>query len=1125
MGKLFSHFRFPASEQQEYQLRSRLFICLLFLLTLFTFSDLYAQSVSVDNVSRLSGGQDTTYTFSHTVGSGSNRMLIVGVSLLDTGTGKEVGSVTYGGTSMTQITNLTGSGIRIQIFRLMAPAEGTANIVVDIEGISANKAALGAISYFGVDQGTPTENQTSLSSEGTSSSISVTSETDDLVMDIVGTDKAIADTAAGPGQTRRWTAAAESGKETSSSTESGASSVTMDWNFSTTRKINHIGFNINATSDTTAPTISNVALGASAGNLTFSFDSDEQLGSSSTDIAVSVDGPNTTDVYSFNRNDFSETDNGSFYTYTLTATQAYDDGEGTYTGAVNDALDSSGNDGADGTQTDTYDYDTSSNTWESSTGASPNDWLEAANWSVGTPTSSQVITIPTNPQNNADEFPVIQSQDTVTSLQIKSGGTVNVDTSFAITVTDSVEGAGKLLIDNAEATIGGNISVDSVKAGDSKITLNGSSEQKITGSIITADTLTITNTSGDGITLSDSLTTNSLLDVNKGSSTLSLQSGSAVNTHDIAGSGSITSSSASFYISGDVTVSSLGASRSDVTFNGTSESQTVNNITEYQNLTVNNTHTSDRVIAKSNVIVNNALTLENGDLIMSSGTNLITSSRSLSGGTLRFQIELSSKGWYNLSSPVSSTYKDFLDSIVTQGYAGATYESDTLQPNVLYYKETVGGTDNQHWRAIDTASTSITEARGHFVHVFGDVANDTLYERATPRTLEVGGTEFNGDGTSVSFDVTYTDTTTSDSVESQRGWNLVGNPFGASINWNDETQWTKTNIDSVIYVWDQGSNDYLTWNGVDGTFGDSLIAPFQGFWVKANGSNPALSVDNTAKTTGGEFRGKTSLEPASIKFKLESGELSEIMHLTLSAIGKYSKDPRDAYRLLPFDTQTYLAFYTTLENGSQLTINNLPRRFGTKISIPIYVGGFKNGSPLNGNYTLSWPDFGNIPEEWAITLEDHKTGKKINIRKNTFYSFHLSQSKKKKAATQSIRNYQLTRNPKVGKTKRSVENRLSLHIDPGREIANIPQKYVLKGNYPNPFQNQTSMKFATPKKGPVEIMIYDILGRKVRTLIDKTLPAAHHEIPWNPSRLASGVYICVMRAGDKQFSKKITYIK
>ena len=101
--------------------------------------------------------------------------------------------------------------------------------------------------------------------------------------------------------------------------------------------------------DTTAPTISDVYLGERNGDLFVSFDSTEQLGSSSGDVAVTVDSPNTgTDWQTFDRLDFSETQNSDgSYTYTLSTSKAYDDGQGTYTATVDDARDGAGNNGGE----------------------------------------------------------------------------------------------------------------------------------------------------------------------------------------------------------------------------------------------------------------------------------------------------------------------------------------------------------------------------------------------------------------------------------------------------------------------------------------------------------------------------------------------------------------------------------------------------------------------------------------------------------------------------------------------------------------------------------------------------------------------------------------------------------
>lgn len=113
-----------------------------------------------------------------------------------------------------------------------------------------------------------------------------------------------------------------------------------------------------AANDTTSPSISSVSLSESSGNMVITFDSDEKLGTNSGDVTVNGLGPNGA-TYTFDRNDFTKSGSGP-YTYTLSTTQAYDDGDGTYSISVDDAKDPAGNNGGnsgDGSGlTDSYSY-------------------------------------------------------------------------------------------------------------------------------------------------------------------------------------------------------------------------------------------------------------------------------------------------------------------------------------------------------------------------------------------------------------------------------------------------------------------------------------------------------------------------------------------------------------------------------------------------------------------------------------------------------------------------------------------------------------------------------------------------------------------------------------------------
>ncbi len=372
------------------------------------------------------------------------------------------------------------------------------------------------------------------------------------------------------------------------------------------------------------------------------------------------------------------------------------------------------------------------------------------------------------------------------------------------------------------------------------------------------------------------------------------------------------------------------------------------------------------------------------------------------------------------------------------------------------------------------------------------------------------------------MNVTYT-------AEADTGWNLTGNPFGASIEW-DHLSWTKTNISSTIYVWDpdanNGNGEYLYWNGVTGTLPDGIIPPFQAFWVKANGDNPVLKVDKSAKTTGGTFYRKDSNTQTNdtpiIEFMIESKEMKARSHLMFSESGKKEWDKRDGYWLTPL-SNTYLELYTILEDNSRLSLNNLPRKFGVPIEIPIFIGGFKNGNGISGSATLSWSTNTQIPEGWTLTLTDKETGKTVDMRDDPFLQINLSAAKEKRAPNFSYSGIPVTK----GKAKNKDKNaRFVLKISPGSDASNIPEQMKVHQNYPNPYNTNTKIEFGLPQKTEVTIEVFDILGRRVAYLANEKLyPAGFHTISWTPNNLASGIYLYRVRTEEKAITKKMTFIK
>ena len=89
----------------------------------------------------------------------------------------------------------------------------------------------------------------------------------------------------------------------------------------------------------------------------------------------------------------------------------------------------------------------------------------------------------------------------------------------------------------------------------------------------------------------------------------------------------------------------------------------------------------------------------------------------------------------------------------------------------------------------------------------------------------------------------------------------------------------------------------------------------------------------------------------------------------------------------------------------------------------------------------------------------------------------------------------------------------------------IPIYYKLYTNFPNPFNPQTKIKFDIPKASTVKIVVYDVMGREVQTLVNESLKPGTYEASFDGSQLTSGVYFYKISAGDFSETKKMLIVK
>ena len=124
----------------------------------------------------------------------------------------------------------------------------------------------------------------------------------------------------------------------------------------------------------------------------------------------------------------------------------------------------------------------------------------------------------------------------------------------------------------------------------------------------------------------------------------------------------------------------------------------------------------------------------------------------------------------------------------------------------------------------------------------------------------------------------------------------------------------------------------------------------------------------------------------------------------------------------------------------------------------------------------------------------------------------------------------LTKEPRLSETSRNYfySGTLYLAKKPTSvfdDNGDIPHAYSLEQNYPNPFNPTTNIRFSIPESQDVRLDVYNILGQRVATLVNTRMNAGTHTIPFDASRLASGLYIYRLQAGNFVQQRQMMFIK
>ncbi len=497
------------------------------------------------------------------------------------------------------------------------------------------------------------------------------------------------------------------------------------------------------------------------------------------------------------------------------------------------------------------------------------------------------------------------------------------------------------------------------------------------------------------------------------------------------------------------------------------------------------------------------------------------SSSSFNFGGLPYTVS-GDEGWRMLSTPfTNATYGSLLEPFWTQGFTGADTENGTS--NVYTWDES-----NQQFSSLANAATVPAAGTGLIAYIYNDQDFDGSAD-GFPKSAFIEGSGSSG---TVDPTISYTDT----GNPNDDGWNLMGNPYNRAIDWDASSGWTKTNLNATVYIWSDsassGAGDYLEWNGSTGSLGDGLIAPFQGFWLQANTSSPDLQMTeavqhNSEGVLYKQAPGTGKGDVHQIQFSLAGDGKHSRAFVMLHEEAGLNKDALDSYKLQSLNAE-YLSLYTVLESGTPLGINAIPSNLEETTSYGLDL----DGSNLNGTFHLAW-NAASFPKDWKVELTDHVTGETMDVTGTSNYEFEMFTQAKVIPSTGKnslVLSHGIIAPAVVQSRAKGTEGtRFSLIIKPGTAVSTeteeLPSVVALLQNYPNPFNPSTTINFDLPAQGHVRMDVFNIMGRRVATLIDKPMHAGYHQVRFNASHLASGMYIYRLAAGNTVITKKLTLIK
>ncbi len=337
-------------------------------------------------------------------------------------------------------------------------------------------------------------------------------------------------------------------------------------------------------------------------------------------------------------------------------------------------------------------------------------------------------------------------------------------------------------------------------------------------------------------------------------------------------------------------------------------------------------------------------------------------------------------------------------------------------------------------------------------------------------------------------------------VELQSGWNQVGNPFAFPVAWDSiiGSGGLETNVENPVF-----------YEGTDYGYGVTVLEPWEGYFVyNGNPFNYTLSFPPVEAASG--------LSKLNAGIDINGDEY--LLQLAATLSGTRLKDSQNYLGLLreATDERDTLDFFEAPPIGDYLRFSIIERD-------DRFAGNFKS---LHSS-----------GQEWEIEISSTLPARPVQIilletgQLPDNFQLHVFDRDYKRVIPLSENRFDVDLNEEFPirhlKVILGTEEFTEGHND---GIATTPLQFSLEQNYPNPFNPETNIRYQIGQQSLVTLEIYNVLGKRVRTLINEVQDPGAHSVQWDGlddsgHSVSSGVYIYILKAGQFITSRKLALIR